>query len=575
MTLPRVPRPRFVAAAAAASLLGSCAQPQPDLFTPDPAAKAPVLEGFGRSDMAVTTRNAEARRLFNAGVLQAYAFNEREAVRMFKAALAQDPACAMCAWGVAWQLGPTINDHGREDVPEALKYVGHALRHVGSGTPRERALVEAMALRYAHTSQARATAPLTAETCGDGKDDKVHPLDAAYADRMRAIADAHPSDPDIASLYAEAEIVATEGEHAWNAQGKPAGRIGPLADRLERMLPAHPEHTGLNHYMVHAVDAVPVANRATVAAERLGRLAPRSAHLVHMPGHIYVHVGRFNEAVRVNEAAVAADLAQAETMKTQGFTNTKDWRGHNQHFLWYAALMAGREKVALDTATEMAQRFARGQSSFAEYVRSLPLITLVRMERWERLLEEAAPAGDKGMAQMWHAYAQGVAQARLGRAEAAQASLQKLQAAATTLRAGHATASRQHKTARAMADTAEAGLQAELAAARRDFTQALARQQAMVKAAAVIDAREPPVLADGTRLGLGGLQGRAGRWADAEATYRIALAERPGSGWALRGLMQALQAQGKRADAEALRREYDRAWSEASPHLKSTARSPS
>jgi tetratricopeptide (TPR) repeat protein len=347
---------RIALLATAPALLLACAA-VPSSFTPDPAAKAPRLEGFGRSDIAIRTRVPQARALFNQGVLQAYAFNEHEAVRMFKAALALDPACAMCAWGVAWQLGPNINDPSRGDVPEALNYVGHALRHAGPATPRERALVESLALRYAHASTARETAPLAGTTCGDkgdGDDEKVHPLDQAYAQRMRALADAYPNDPDIASLYAEAEYIATEGSSHWDAQGRAKGRIGEVTQRVERLLPAHPGHTGLNHYMIHLADAVPVAPRAVAAADRLRALAPNAPHLIHMPAHIYVHVGRYGDAARANEAALAADAAQVATLQAQGFKPSKDWRGHNSHFLWYAALMQGREEPALAAADSLA-----------------------------------------------------------------------------------------------------------------------------------------------------------------------------------------------------------------------------
>src|SRR5215203_2026790 len=100
---------------------------------PDLGAKAPNLEGFGRSDMRVTTGSDAARRLYHAGVLQAYAFNEKEAVRQFKAALA-DQTCAMCAWGVAWQLGPNINAQERGDLTEARRYTDYALRQAKNGS---------------------------------------------------------------------------------------------------------------------------------------------------------------------------------------------------------------------------------------------------------------------------------------------------------------------------------------------------------------------------------------------------------------------------------------------------------
>jgi hypothetical protein len=96
---------------------------------PDLTARAPTLDGFGTIDMPISTKSDAARRLFQQGVLQAYAFNEKEAVRQFKAALAADPACALCAWGVAWQLGPNINMQQRGDLKEARQYVVHAQRH--------------------------------------------------------------------------------------------------------------------------------------------------------------------------------------------------------------------------------------------------------------------------------------------------------------------------------------------------------------------------------------------------------------------------------------------------------------
>ena len=68
-----------------------------------------------------------------------------------------------------------------------------------------------------------------------------------------------------------------------------------------------------------------------------------------MPGHIYVWVGRFDDAVRVNQRALAADATLAEQQKAQGFSTNKDWRGHNAHFLWFAAVMDGKEQAAYAT----------------------------------------------------------------------------------------------------------------------------------------------------------------------------------------------------------------------------------
>ncbi|MBC7601089.1 MAG: hypothetical protein H7255_00305 [Ramlibacter sp.] len=533
---------RSAIAMVAIAALMSCATAPPP-FAIDLNAKAPHLDGYGTSNIAITTRSGTARKLFNEGVLQAYAFNEGEAVRTFKAALAQDPECAMCAWGIAWQLGPNINDGGRREA-DAVNYIDYALKRLVNATPRERALIEALAIRYAHESTAKETAPLTAIVCGKGAaseddEDTVNPLDFAYAERMRKLADAYPLDADILALYAESEIIATAGPDGWTKDGKPVGRIGEVADRIERLLPTHTEHIGINHYMIHIVDDRQVAFRAIGAADRLGKLAPMSPHLVHMPAHTFVNVGRYADAARVNELAVAGDVTLAETVKAQGFEKTKDWRGHNQHFLWYASLMSEREEAAMQTAAAMGQMFAGTPHAFAEYVNSLPLITLVRFEQWDKILAQPKPEGDRGVAQMWHEYARGVAQARLGRVAEADATLALLKVTAAGVKTKYTKNNRQQKNLRAMADVADSGLQAEVALAKKQFDEAIVMQQAMVKAAEKLDAQEPPALGDGTKLKLGEIQLRAGKFKDAEATYREALTEHPGSPWATRGLEKA------------------------------------
>jgi hypothetical protein len=256
----------------------------------DRQATAPELPGFGVVRTTVTTNDPAARQWFLQGMQQAYAFNEREAVRSFKAALALDAQCAACAWGVAWQLGPNINAVERGDLREAARYARLAQSVAGNATPLERALIDAMVVRYADAGGAAGAGLPQAAICGSGGSSKAHPLDIAYALQLQHDRRHLARDPDAVSLYAEAELVATPDDWWDPKTGKPAGRIGEVADRLERALAKNVEHTGLNHYLVHAVDAPGVAQRAVAAADRLGALAPQAPHLVHMPSHTYVHV---------------------------------------------------------------------------------------------------------------------------------------------------------------------------------------------------------------------------------------------------------------------------------------------
>jgi tetratricopeptide (TPR) repeat protein len=521
---------------------------------PDENAKAPVLDGFGVATLSPSQANDAARKLFAQGMAQVYAFNEAEAIRTFKAALAQDRDCAMCAWGVALQMGPNINATKRGDLTEAVRYVDYALRHSPNATPRERDLIESLALRYGHASEARNTAPLMAEICsvpGGDATEKPDPLDIGYAARMRTLVERYPDDPDILSMYAEAEMVATRGDFWDRITGKPAGRIGELADRVEAGLVHHPDHVGLNHYMIHVVDAFQVAARAVPAADRLGALAPKSPHLLHMPAHTYAQVGRYADATRVNQLAVAADENMFAELKKQDFKITRDWRGHNRHFQWYGALMEGRGALALETARAAATQAAKGESEYSEYIRSLPLLTLVRLQHWDAILKEPLPTGDKGMATALGEMARGIALAHTGQTEAAKASLVRVEGGVSAVVKKRNGLDFFDKLLRSLANTAQIQLRAEIAFAEQRTDEALALQAEAVKTSFDAEGSEPPTLAGGTRLALGAMQAKAKRFAAAEKSYRDDLLEHPHSGWALQGLSTALLAQGKQGEARA------------------------
>jgi hypothetical protein len=110
---------------------------------------------------------------------------------------------------------------------------------------------------------------------------------------------------------------------------------------------------------------------------------------------------------------------RAEQLKAQGFEPTRAWIPHNEHFLWYAALMEGRGELALATARQRAERNAKLDHPFGEYMRALPLVTLLRFERWAEVLAEPVPQGGKHVATTLGAHARGVALARLGRVDEA------------------------------------------------------------------------------------------------------------------------------------------------------------
>lgn len=551
------------------SAIGACTTVVP--LVVDIKATAPVLDGFGDSKFASGSSNEAARQLFAQGVDQAFAFNEGEAVRSFKAALAQDPSCAMCAWGVAWQLGPNINRPERGDLKSAISYVDYAVKHSESSSPRDKALIQSLALRYGHQA-ARSIAPLPADMCigPAGKSVPVNPLDGAYADMLRSMVKQYPADSDVLALYAEAEMLVTRGAYWDRETGKPNGRIGALSSQLEEGLKRTPEHVGLNHYLIHATDSFVAASRAEGAADRLAKLAPKSPHLLHMPSHTYTQVGRFADATRVNQLAVAADAAQEETLKKQGFSNTKDWRFHNLHVQWYAALMEGRGDLALETARTQAARSANGAHVMDQYMRSLPLLTMLQLQRWEAILAEPLPKADKGLDKAFSDMVRGIALLQQGKLDEARANLERIKAIEKAMAEDKGLTGMFGQIARVQVHTIKDELSAEILFKEGKVDDAVKAMVHTVEVAAFVELREPPFFASIPRLRLGEMQLLAKRPADAEKTFRKDLADRPKNGWALSGLQRALSAQGRSEDAAAVQRQLALSWVAADKSLAKT-----
>ncbi len=310
---------------------------------------------------------------------------------------------------------------------------------------------------------------------------------------------------------------------------RPPGASATLRTHLSA-LARHPEHIGLNHYLIHATDADVVAQRALAAADRLGALAAQ--------------------------------------LKAQGFEVSKDWRNHDQHFLWFAALMEGRGDEAVLAARSVAERAGAADHLFGEYRRSLPMLALLRLQRWEALLAEAKPAGRLGLAQTLGEHARGVAYARTGRLREARAALLLADAGAALVIQANPSNQGFARTLRDVVTAATDRLRAEIASAEGRHDVALALQAQALAASQRADQSEPPMLAAGDRLALGEMQLRAGRAAQAEQTFRQDLAARPGSGWALDGLARSLKAQRKTMELQAVQPQLARAWPLADASLR-------
>lgn len=561
MIVPRI-RTRILAPLALA-LISTSALAQfwdPRALAIDPATAkepvAPALSGLGDLHHAVTTGVPKSQEFFDQGLRLAYGFNHSEAIRAFKEAARLDPGNAMAYWGWAYALGPNLNLPMMPEVTgQAYAAIQKAMGLRDKVTPAERAYIEAMARRYADPAPENRTA-----------------LDRAFADAMRDVAAKYPGDPDAATIYADALMNLSPWNY-WNPDGTPYPDTQVIVDTLESVLRRHPDHMGALHLHIHVLEAVD-GRRAEVSADRLLKLAPAAGHLVHMPSHIYMKVGRYADAYDSNALADAADDAYVAQCNAQGIYPLFYHR-HNQHFLTWAAMFQGRSAAAMDAGRMIARGLDPGTlkasgplSETIQHLMSQPLYVMVRFGQWDAILREPQPHPDYAlMNAIWH-YARGMAWRYSGNPRAAKQELALLEKAANgsfmkDKLVGFAPAP--------MVLTVGAEiLGGEIAAARGDHDEAIARLDRAVRLQDGFRYNEPPDWYFPARHYLGAELLDAGRFAEAETVYWQDLARNPANGYALFGLEQALERQGRATEAANVAGQFRIAWRDADAKLASS-----
>jgi tetratricopeptide (TPR) repeat protein len=540
----------IAAAALAACQRGEAPPPAAEAPQP-PAASAPRLfDGLGGATHPVTTSSELAQRYFDQGLAFAYGFNHDAAVDSFREAARLDPDCAMCSWGVAFALGPNIN---APMGPEAGKAAWEALQEAQRRAPKasavEREYVDALAKRYAADPAADRAA-----------------LDRAFADAMRGLHERHPDDLDAATLFAESLMDLTPWNY-YTPDGKPLEHTAEAIRVLEAVLAREPRHIGANHFLIHAFEEYEPA-RAEAAADRLATLAPDAGHLVHMPTHVYWRVGRYDDAVALNEQAAAADVAFFAWCRASDVYAT--YYNHNLHFLWAAAVAQGRADLALTTARRLAANIPLDEVPALPFLEDwwpTPIFTLARFGRWDAVLAEPRPPDALRYATaVWH-YARGVALARLGRLDEANAEYAEVEKAANDPELAKLVFDPAGGTAQERLRVGQHHLRGELAVARGDLEAAAAALEEAVWVQDAMNYIEPPAWYFPVRQALGAVLLQDGRAAEAEAVYRKDLEQYPKNGWSLFGLAQSLRAQDKAQEAQWAETGFANAWAKADVKL--------
>jgi tetratricopeptide (TPR) repeat protein len=491
--------------------------------TAQPRAAVPLYDNLGDHHYAVTTGTQQAQRYFDQGLRLYYAFNHQEAIRAFEEAARLDPKCAMCPWGIALALGPNINaPMDAKSAGAAYAAIRKALALAANASSREQALIRALAARYAE----------------DPPEDRAA-LDRAYANALRDVVGRYPKDLEARTLYAEALMDLSPWSY-WTRDAKPRENTQELLAQLDHVLKANPNHPGANHFYIHAVEAVR-PELAVPAAERLAGLMPGAGHIVHMPGHIYVRVGRYADAIKANEHAIHADESYIRDQNPAAGIYVAGYYPHNYDFLAFAASMIGREAQAIAAAEKVAALVAPEMlrapgMTFTQNHLTRHLQFKVRFGRWNDILQASAPEADlKHARAMWH-YARGRAHAAKGTIEAAEAELAHVRAA----RDDKALAAQrlEFNTSGQMLGIAAEVLAGHIAQAKGDFPGAVSHLRKAAQLEDELVYGEPPEWSVPVRQELGRVLVQAGRYAEAERAFKEDLKRFPRNTWSLEGLQQ-------------------------------------
>jgi tetratricopeptide (TPR) repeat protein len=509
----------------------------------------PLFDDLGDYHRKVTTSSESVQAYFDQGLRLLFAFNLEEAQKSFEEAVARDPQCAACYWGLGMSVSPHYNLAGLpERTAAGARAVAKGLAVAGDKPAIERDLLEALAKRLSDP------APDTPEGYAA--------LDRAYAEAMEKLAKKYPDDLEVQAYYAES-LMNLRPWRLYTLEGDPEPGTLEIVAQLEAVLAKNANHPGANHMMIHALEASKTPEKAVASAERVGKTMPGAAHMVHMPAHIWAQIGRWDLAAQSNRDAIAVDTRYVAKVPaaTRGFYGM--YYGHNYQFLWWAAVQQGRyaesienaRAVVAGTPLEMLRAFP-GYDTMLEY----PIWTQIRFAKWSEALAEPAPPEDFVYATaVWRA-ARGIALARSGRAAEAAVELEAVNAAHAALPEGSIQVLND---AKVLLGIGRDWLAAEVALAEGERQAAIASLRSAFEAEGTLVYSEPsdwyvsvgPYLAEALL---------ADGQADAAAkVLAVELGRYRDTGWALALYGDALEKAGKPAEAKAARERFRSVWAAA------------
>jgi tetratricopeptide (TPR) repeat protein len=450
-------------------------------------------------------------------------------------------------WGFALVLGPNYNAGMEDDnYQRAYKAVQKAVSFSGNSTEKEKALIQALTYRYAP----------------EPPKDRSH-LDSAYAAAMKKVYEKYSTDPDVSALYAESIM----DMHPWDMYEKKTKQPRPWTPEivavLEKLIKQYPKHPGAPHFYIHAVEGSKHPERGLASANLLMTLVPGAGHLVHMSSHIYIWTGDYHLGSLANIEAVKIDSAYVTACHAQG-AYPLGYYPHNWHYLVATATFEGNSKLAWSAAEKLQENTAKGIMKqplwgTLQHYYSISYFVAVKFGMWDTILNIKPLDKDLVYPRAILHYARGMAY--LGKKDVAKAEseLSQLKVLAKDSVLKQVTIWNINSTYD-IVQIAENVLTAEVYRSKKEYDKSITAFQQAITVEDALNYNEPPDWFFSVRHHLGTALLEAGKYNEAEKIYLEDLETYKENGWALIGLYQVLQKQGKTAEAQKVKARFDKAW---------------
>ena len=529
---------------------------------------------LGEYSRPITVSHPEAQTWFDRGLAWVYGFNHEEGATCFRRAVEIDPSCAMAHWGIALASGPFYNlpwpflseNEAETMVMNCYPAVQQALEYSDNTTPVEKALIQALSQRYP-SYQLVST-------------EEFSKWDDAYADAMRAVYAAFPEDLDVIALFAEAMMTRTP----WKLWDIDRGEPLTGADTIEALTVldcgldlvlkrGDAPHPGVVHMYIHAQEMSPTPERALKAANQLFDLCPDVGHLQHMPAHIYVICGQYEDAISVSREAIRVDKQYVEYAGPYNFYTTNVC--HDLHMMMYASMFAGQFEPAMQAAQALRKTLSSDllsverphMAATLEGYYSTIMHVLVRFGKWQQILETPLP-DDPVLycvsTAMCH-YARSVAHSALGQINAAIEERDMFRARCKQVPESRFFFNNNATDILAIADAMMMG---ELEYRKNNYNAAFTHLETAVRLNDNLYYTEPWAWMHPPRHALGALLLEQGHVEKAEQAYRADLGidkilarplQHPNNVWSLHGYLECLQRTNQLIEAKEIQERLNRA----------------